>query len=243
MSVYNSWPLGHVPKELQRPELQMITDLGYEFVDARDVIDIFEKEVAQFAGAKYGVSTDCCTHAIELSFRYLLHIGELQGGNEIICPRNTYISAALIPQQLALRTRFEKINWSGAYQYIGSRVWDSAVRWRKEMYVEDNALQCLSFQIKKPICIGRGGMVLTDDKDAYEWLKLARYDGRDMSIPYDNPEHIKSIGAWNCKHYYMAPEDAARGLWLMNKVKFSGDSGNSNMYPDVLSYKNIFEIK
>lgn len=242
MSVYNPWPLGQVPKELQRPELKMIADLGYEFIDARDVVYIFENEVSKFAGSKYAVSVDCCTHAIELSFRYLLHIRELKAGDAVSCPRNTYISVALIPQQLGLRTNFEDKTWSGMYQYGNSRVWDSAVRWQRGMYFGSNALQCLSFQIKKPICIGRGGMILTDDKDAYEWLKLARYDGRDMSVPYNDTEHIKSIGAWNCKHYYMTPEDAARGLWLINKVKFDGDSGNSSMYPDVLSYKNIFGV-
>ena len=42
---YNSWPLGKLPKEFQRPELEMLKENGYEWTDARDVIDIFERKI------------------------------------------------------------------------------------------------------------------------------------------------------------------------------------------------------
>ena len=41
---YNSWPLGKIPKELQRPELEQIKELGYNWNDPREVIDMFEKK-------------------------------------------------------------------------------------------------------------------------------------------------------------------------------------------------------
>jgi dTDP-4-amino-4,6-dideoxygalactose transaminase len=41
------------------------------------------------------------------------------------------------------------------------------------MYVGLDALQVVSFQIKKRIPIGRGGIILTDDFEAYKWLKMA----------------------------------------------------------------------
>ena len=68
---YNSWPLGQIPKELQRSELDQIKELGYEWSDPRDVIDIFENKVAKFAGSKYAVSCDCCSNGIFLSLMYL----------------------------------------------------------------------------------------------------------------------------------------------------------------------------
>ncbi len=45
------------------------------------------------------------------------------------------------------------------------------------MYIPKSYM-ALSFHIKKQLPIGKGGMVLTDDKKAYEWFKKARYEGR-----------------------------------------------------------------
>ena len=64
MNKFNSWPSGKLPKEFQRPELDYIKTQGYEWNDPRDVVDIFERKVAEFAGSKYAVSVDCCTHGV-----------------------------------------------------------------------------------------------------------------------------------------------------------------------------------
>ena len=61
---YNVWPLGKIPKELQRPELDLIKKLGYEWSDPREVIDIFEKKVADFSAWKDAVSVDCCSNGL-----------------------------------------------------------------------------------------------------------------------------------------------------------------------------------
>ena len=70
---------------------------------------------------------------------------------------------------------------------------------------------CLSFHLKKNIPIGKGGMVLTDSKEAYDWMDLAVYEGRDRRQNHDNIDDLKTLG-WNM---YMTPEQAARGLMLM----------------------------
>ena len=64
MTKFNSWPSGKLPINFQRPELDLIKQLGYDWTDPRDVVDIFEKKVAKFAGSKYAVSVDCCTNGI-----------------------------------------------------------------------------------------------------------------------------------------------------------------------------------
>jgi dTDP-4-amino-4,6-dideoxygalactose transaminase len=234
---YNSWPIGQVPKELQRPELDQLTEKGYQWSDPRDVIDLFERKVAEFAGSKYAVTVDCCTHAMELSLRLLLQNGEIKKGDVITIPSHTYISGALMPMQLGLKVQFENIQWSGIYQLKGTRVYDGAVRWNKGMYVGSNALQAVSFQIKKRVPIGRGGVILCDDKADYQWLKLASYDGRDLTLPYTHEHHLKLSGF----HYYMTPEDAARGIILMDSVPDTNpDTGNNTTYPDVPTMlKNI----
>jgi dTDP-4-amino-4,6-dideoxygalactose transaminase len=96
-------------------------------------------------------------------------------------------------------------------------------------------LHVVSFQIKKRIPIGRGGMILTDDYAAYRWLKKARHDGRDMKTYYIDDDF--EFFGW---HYYMTPEDAARGILLMDAIPGDyEDSGNNNTYVD-LSNKTIF---
>lgn len=226
---YTSWPIGQVPDHLQRPELRQLKEAGYDFDDPRSVITMFESKVADFAGSKYAVAVDCCTHAIELSLRYLINIGELSTRSTIYIPANTYVSIYWMLKNMGFSVRFEDQEWSGIYQVGNTRVYDSAVRWKKKMYAGNNALQCLSFQIKKRIPIGRGGMILTDDIEAADWLRLASYDGRDLNTPYDHPGHVKMNG-W---HYYMTPESAARGIFLMDAIKEQGDSADYTNYPDL----------
>lgn len=244
---YNPWPIGKLPKHLQRPEPEQIRELGYHWNDAREIITMFECKVAEFAGAKYAVAVDCCTHALELSLRYLLEKEEIFESEPITCPANTYVSIYWLTERLQLIPHLQRIDWSGAYRLLGSRVYDAAVRWREKMYqeiareqslsqmYEGSPLVCLSFQIKKRIPIGRGGMVLTDDKYAADWIRLASYDGRDLSTAYDSVGHVKMPGF----HYYMTPEDAARGLILMASVQEEGDFGGWQNYPDIRQMLNL----
>ena len=41
MTEYKSWPLGQLPPEFQRPELDQLKKNGYKFSDPREVVDIF----------------------------------------------------------------------------------------------------------------------------------------------------------------------------------------------------------
>jgi dTDP-4-amino-4,6-dideoxygalactose transaminase len=236
---YNPWPLGQVPKELQRPEPDTIKAMGYDWSDPRDIITMFEKKVAKYAGSNYAVAVDCCTHGIELSLRYLLYTNEIKKGTTILLPYNTYISIAHTVFNLGFSVTFKNEKWSGIYKLHGTRVYDGAVRWTKGMYAKNahhNPLQCISFQIKKRIPIGRGGMILCNTKQEYNWLKLASYDGRDLSLPYDHPDHVKMAGF----HYYMTPEDAARGIILMDHTpEVNEDTGGNLNYPDIQTMLKI----
>jgi dTDP-4-amino-4,6-dideoxygalactose transaminase len=108
------------------------------------------------------------------------------------------------------------------------------------MFVQGDALQVLSFQIKKRLPIGRGGAILTDSKVAYDWLKLATYDGRNLDTPYDYVDHVQTLG-W---HFYMTPEDAARGIWLMDRIpEDNADTMDFTHYPDLRLMKIFSEEK
>ncbi len=231
---YNAYILGKVPREFQRPEIYQLKELGYKFDDAREIVDIFENKVAKFAGSIYAVATDCCSHAIFLALEYIKRNGELDKWVQpmrLTIPRRTYISVPMQIMHAGFNVGYEDIEWSGVYQLKPTRIWDGAARWTKGMYVGNNALQTASFQFKKRVPIGKGGMILTDDYEAYKLLKLMSYDGRDLTVPYDDPHHIKTIGY----HMYMTPEDAARGIMLMDKI--------SEINDDVCNYTNYMNVE
>lgn len=54
---------------------------------------------------------------------------------------------------------------------------------------------------------------MTDSIQAYEWLKKARFDGRNQCPLL---EDVISMIGWNM---YMTPEQAARGLMLFDIIK------------------------
>lgn len=163
------------------------------------IVEDFENKVADFFGAPYAVATDCCTHAVELSLRY-------QKVSKAVCPSNTYISIPFTLEKLNIEWTFEDRLWSDYYCLGNTNVIDAAVFWQRNGYIP-NTLMCLSFQYKKHLNLGKGGMILTDDKAAAVKLKKMSYDGRAPSIPWMDQD-IDTIGY----HYYMTPETAQVGL-------------------------------
>lgn len=230
---YKSWPCGPVPEKWQRPEIKQLNKLGYNLKEP-EIIKLFEKKISDFAGSKYGIATSSCTDAIFLSLQYLKYIGELEDDQTITIPARTYMSVPMAIKNCGLNVRFKQLNWSGVYQLQPTRIWDGSVRFTKDMYIDD-AIQTVSFQYKKRLPIGKGGMILTDEKLAYEWLRQARWNGRHDDIPQWS-DKFEIIG-WNM---YMSPDDAARGILLFNDVNdVNPDSGCQDNYPD-LSNQRVF---
>ena len=82
---------------------------------------------------------------------------------------------------------------------------------------------------KKILPIGRGGAILTDDLDAYEWIKIASFDGRHPGVALAD-DKIDMVG-WNC---YMTPKMAARGHLLLSMTKDFNEYQEENPpYPDL----------
>ena len=63
----NIWPLGEIPKELQRPELDQIRKLGSEWDFPHQVVELFESKISELYGSKYGVAVDSCSNGIFLT--------------------------------------------------------------------------------------------------------------------------------------------------------------------------------
>ena len=49
--------------------IPLLEDQGYKVNDPWDIVDIFEKKLAKFAGSKYAVSVDNCTDGMFLVFK------------------------------------------------------------------------------------------------------------------------------------------------------------------------------
>jgi len=163
---YSSWPLGLLPKEWQRTELEQLRDSGYDWDDPRDAIELFEQKIADYAGCKYAVTVDCCSNGLFLCLKCLKATGT------VTIPKKTYISVPMQIIHAGCDVEFEELEWSGLYQLKPLPVYDSAVRWTKNMFVGGNdALQVASFQLKKRLPIGRGGVIMTNNEAVYKWLK------------------------------------------------------------------------
>ena len=164
-----------------------------------DNITNFEKRIASFFNAPHAIAVDCCTHAIELCLRQ-------QDIRSITVPRRTYVSVPMLSNKLGIELKWKDEDWKDFY-YIGdTNIIDAAVLWKKDSYIP-GTFTCLSFQFRKHLSLGRGGMILTDNFDSSEELKKMTYDGRVRDVPWRD-QNINTMGY----HYYMTPETAAKGL-------------------------------
>lgn len=191
------------------------------------IIDAFEKKVAKYAGSRYAVAVSSGTNAIFLSLMLRKHMGRLNNDDVVTVPKNTYMSIPMSIVNAGLRVKFVDKDWEGYYLLDGTDIYDSAVKFEKNMYIKDS-LYCLSFQYRKGLPIGRGGMILTDYKFEYDTLKQMRHNGKHPGISKWKDEFI--VQGWDM---YMLPEQAARGLTLLNCNVNEGILGSNKDYPDV----------
>jgi dTDP-4-amino-4,6-dideoxygalactose transaminase len=175
-----------------------------------DKILEFEKSLADFVGAPYAISTDCCTHAIELCLRYeKIKYCEFTAF--------TYLSIPMTMHKLGIDYRMTNNRWVGEYSFEKTRIWDSARRLEPNMY-RTGQMQCLSFGHSKPLDNGRGGAILLDDKTAYDAIIQMRYDGRNLNIsPWSEQSEFK-IGY----HYKLNPEECISALEKLHRYKEKG---------------------
>lgn len=191
------------------------------------IVQMFEEELALYTGAKYAVSVDSCTNALFLICTYLKV-------KEVTIPSKTYLSVPMSIMQAGGEVIFDKRpstnHWTGIYQLKPYNVYDAAKRLTSGMYIPDSYM-ALSFHIKKKLGIGKGGMILTDNHDACEWFKKARYEGR--SEKFYKEDNIQTVG-WNM---YMTPQEAAHGLCLFqNYPEHNSDLDETNGYRDLTEF-------
>lgn len=192
------------------------------------VVEQFERAMAEYTGAPYAVAVDTCTAAIGLCCnRWKAEV--------VALPPRTYLGVACAVIHSGAKILWtNNYRWSGWYEVgvtnqTGTKiVLDSACRLYKGMYESGNTI-CLSFQYRKHLKIGRGGMILTDNKSDASWFRKARFCGR------SKVNSAPSFVGWHC---YMEPERAARGLVLLQSLP----DNNKDLifeYPDLRGYKTL----
>ena len=158
----------------------------------------FENKIAEFFSSPYAIAVDSCTHGVELALRYTQV-------DHITVPKHTYLSIPFLANKLWIDLFWKDENWVD-YYYLTDKVIDAAVLWKPNSYIPGTFMG-VSFQYQKHLSLGRGGIILTDDKEAAVQLKKMSYDGRIPNIPW-REQNIDTVGY----HYYMTPEVAQNGL-------------------------------
>ena len=195
------------------------------------VVHSLEELLSDYAGSKYCVAVESGSAAILLS---LFWFKEQNGSlGTVTCPKRTYPS---IPSSIILmggKVEFTDEDWEGVYQLHPYPIVDGALRFKRGMY-KPGTFHMVSMHIRKHIPVGRGGAILLDDKEAYEWLKRARFDGRGpMPLMEDN---FTQLGF----NAYMEPANAARAIQLIQAL---GDRVLDDLkvedqkYPDLSQFK------
>jgi len=180
----------------------------------------FEGEIANFFGAPYAVAVDCCTHGLELCLR-------MSNAKKITVPRHTYISVPMLSVKLGIELEWKDEAWLDHYD-LTENIIDAAVLWRKGSYIPGK-MMCVSFQFKKHLSLGRGGVILLDNESASLALKKMSYDGRTPDTPWAT-QKIDTMRY----HYYMTPETATLGLEkLPAAIKTTPKQWTINDWPDV----------
>ena len=152
--------------------------------------------------------------------------------SHINVPKNTYISIPFLASKLGIQLNWTDEIWED-YYYLTNHpsftpIIDAAVLWKKDSYIP-GTFMCLSFQFQKHLSLGRGGMILCDNKEDAIKLKKMSYDGRHPDIPW-REQDIETMGY----HYYMTPETAQNGLDKLDKaIETKPRQWSVNDWPDV----------
>jgi dTDP-4-amino-4,6-dideoxygalactose transaminase len=204
------------------------------------ITDEFEKELSDYTSAPYVVTVDNQSNALFLSLYYEKNVKKTITGDTITIPSRTYPSVPCEIIHSGLKVDFYPVEGKtikGAYNLIGSNVWDAALSFTHNMY-KSKTHMCVSFTGPyKHFKLSKGGAILTDDYEAYLWFRRARYSGRRECSYHD--DYFDMLG-WN---FYMMPELATRGLLLMKQFYNIDGTPKENEdielpYPDL----SLFDI-
>lgn len=192
-----------------------------------------ERAVSLYTGAPYVVTVNSCTMALLLAMSWYK---QKMGLSCVNIPRRTYVSVPMSAKHAGLAVRFRDEEWKGFYRLEPAAIWDSARYFSQGMYDQfRGGMVCVSFHVTKVLGDTQGGAILLDNREAYEWLKRMRFDGRTEGVaPKD--DQFNELGY----HCYMSPDVAARLVHRLAVLPNDNDPLPNDEYPD-LSLWGIFK--
>jgi dTDP-4-amino-4,6-dideoxygalactose transaminase len=192
-----------------------------------EIVEEFERRLANYCGAAYAVTCHSCTDALLLSF----WLRKIQGyGDELILPKYTYVGVPYSALNAGYKITFADIPWNGLYEIKPIKVVDSARLLTRNIYTP-GMLTCLSFHWWKTLPIGRGGAVLTDCQNEAAILKKMRYDGRTPGVAVADDSFC--FPGFHC---YMSGDDAWQGIRLLENLPDVNEPIPWDGYPDLSKY-------
>lgn len=199
-----------------------------------DAVKDFEHMLEEYTGAPYAIVTDSCTHAIEIALRIIQT-------DQTSFPCKTYLSVVMLMHKLGINYQFNEVDWFAKkkYNFTNTKIWDCARYFEKNMY-RKTQIQCISFNREKPLSIGKGGAILTDDPVLAERANRMRYDGRDI-FKYPNwiDQEIFEPGF----HYYLRPEECIIGMNLLSSRSFIFQTNDMFLrYPNCSTLKIVNDL-
>ena len=185
-----------------------------------NVVEEFEKTIADYVGAKYACSINSATNAI---FLCMLNKNVVVNLPSMIPP---VVANALVTSGNKINF-VDNVEWVGdsyvLHQFDDYKIVDSAQKleenqFEKECNSED--LMFFSFYPTKPLGGSDGGIIVTDDYEKYRWFKSAVLNG--MSYANNNWErkisfpgykmYMNSIQAQICLNNFKTFEEKMSSL-------------------------------
>ena len=211
------------------------------------IVEQLETEVARYTGAPIVIAVNSCTNALGIVFEYLWGLGKLviDTPSTVSIPKYTYIGVPMQAKRAGFSVVFRDEKWQGEYKIEPFNLWDSARRFRGDMWYEDGDVhynkriindyryKCVSFHATKILGHTQGGAILTNDSELKQYAREMRFDGRRFDVKDYQP---RLLG----RHDYMWPDTAAALLYKLQQLPaYPSDLKNSD-YPD-LSQMEIFQ--
>lgn len=190
-----------------------------------DFVTMFEQRLSEYTGAPYVVAVDRCTTALLLCIKVC-------GITEVTIPTHTYVSVPMTLHLHGVGVSLQMSHWHEMYELGNTNIYDCAVGFDKHMY-RPSTYMCLSFQQKKRLAIGKGGAILLDNPHHASLLRRLRHDGRDSSRSVIDELATDPTAIQYGYHAYMSPDEAAKGILLLNQLTSSYTPGWWGDYPDL----------
>tara|TARA_R110002124_G_scaffold244891_1_gene409993 strand:- start:922 stop:1851 length:930 start_codon:yes stop_codon:yes gene_type:complete len=201
------------------------------------IVGEFEQEIANFVGAKYACGVSSATNAIFLT---LLNKEVDVEVPSIIPP---VVCNAILTSGNTVSFR-DDIDWVGdsyiLHDFGDYKIVDSAQKIEHNQYKQEcnpQDLMLFSFYPTKPIGSFDGGLIVSDDKEKIEWLKILTKNGMEFchqswkrrAIVPGFKMYLNAIQAYIASENYKKLSEKYQALsWVRHKYNQAFDLNNSS---------------